>query len=543
MPKKHYFTRFGLLPLNNHERRFSQPKLELYSLYQTLCAYKMFLVSVRNLIVEVNARYIKGMLNNPDIVPSASINQWIVSILTFHFKLRHFPGKVHGPDRLLWRPPQPNNDSNSEESNEEAEDFEDWIDNLYGFIHMVNWTVVAPWSEQFMVMLTLEKMLEHLYDIPDPQSYKPNYNIIPRTTVAASADKRLEMVHKWLEFLERLDGMSDQEHGTIIHLDVCFFLDNHILWKQDLQGAHKQVLYWHKRIKVIHVAHDDMGHRGFYATQALVIEWYWWPFLRHDIAWYIQTCHICQTHQTQQVSIPPVIATLAPLFAKMYKDMMHLLCSGRCLLTSYPEFRMLRKEMVQALSNWIFQDVLCQWGTLTKIVSDNGKPFITALTHLEHKYHVKHIRISSYNSCANGIVKWSHFNIWQTLFKVADREQNCWLQVTYLVFWSKCVTPCKCMGCSPFFATTGAHPLLPFDIVEANYPLPPPDSILSTTNLIARRAIALQKRQGNILQPNFMQKFMRHATMQWSALRKSAWWPSTTSTLKWETPYSSTILQ
>jgi hypothetical protein len=74
MPKKRYFARFGSLPLNDHERRFSQPKLELYGLYHALCTYKMFLVGVHNLIVEVDARYIKGMLNNPDIVPSASVN-------------------------------------------------------------------------------------------------------------------------------------------------------------------------------------------------------------------------------------------------------------------------------------------------------------------------------------------------------------------------------------------------------------------------------------------------------------------------------------
>jgi hypothetical protein len=51
------------------------------------------------------------------------------------------------------------------------------------------------------------------------------------------------------------------------------------------------------------------------------------------------------------------------------------------------------------------------------------------------------------------------------------------------------------MGCSPYFATTGTHPLLPFDIAEANYLLPPPDAVLSTTDLITRRAIALQKRR------------------------------------------------
>ena len=46
--------------------------------------------------------------------------------------------------------------------------------------------------------------------------------------------------------------------------------------------------------------------------------------------------------------------------------------------------------------------------------------------------------------------------------------------------------------------TTGTHPLLPFDIAEANYLLPPPEAMLSTTDLIARRATALQKRREHL---------------------------------------------
>jgi hypothetical protein len=56
------------------------------------------------------------------------------------------------------------------------------------------------------------------------------------------------------------------------------------------------------------------------------------------------------------------------------------------------------------------------------------------------------------------------------------------------------------MGCSPYFATTGAHPLLPLDFLEATYLMSPPDSILPTTNLIARRAIPLQKRSNHLSQ-------------------------------------------
>ena len=225
-----------------------------------------------------------------------------------------------------------------------------------------------------------------------------------------------------------------------------------------------------------------------------------------NIAWFIRTCYLCQLRQTQQVSIPSIVATLALLFTKMYMDTMHLphsggfsyIIQGRCSLTHYPEFCMLCKETAQSLGDWIFQDILCRWGTLVEIVSDNGKPFISALGYLEKKYHIKHIRISGYNSRANGIVERSHFDVRQALFKAADGDQGRWSQATFLVFWSERVTPRRCMGCSPYFAVTGTHPLLPFDIIKANYLLPPPDSLLSTTELIARRAVALQKRQADL---------------------------------------------
>ena len=72
--KQRRYNRFGSITLNNCKARFSQPKLELYGLYRALQVLHMYLLGVRNLIIEVNARYIKGMLQNPDIQPSASMN-------------------------------------------------------------------------------------------------------------------------------------------------------------------------------------------------------------------------------------------------------------------------------------------------------------------------------------------------------------------------------------------------------------------------------------------------------------------------------------
>jgi hypothetical protein len=358
MPKKRYYVRFGSIPLNDQEWRFSQPKLELYGLYRALHAYKMFLVGVRNLIIEVDARYIKGMLNNPDIAPSASINRWIVSILMFHFELRHVPGKTHGPNGLSWQPPQPDDDSNDKESDEEEEEFEDWIDNLYGFSHMINHPIAAPQSIKLVHMLALETTHAYAHEVLDAHRYEPNYDTIPWGATAIQADLKLAMIHDWLTFLEWPGGLSDQDYAALIHQASRFFLDKNILWKHDPQGMHKRVLYRHRCVEAIHAGHDDVRHRGFYATCAIIVEHYWWPFMAQDIAWYVKTCHICQSRQTRQVLIPPVVAMPTPLFTKMYMDTMHLprsggftyIVQGWCSLIGYPEFRMLPKEMAQAVT-------------------------------------------------------------------------------------------------------------------------------------------------------------------------------------------------
>ena len=138
---------------------------------------------------------------------------------------------MHGPDGLSWQPPQPKDDSDGEECNKDTEEFEDWIDNVYGFVHMVNQTVAVPCTEQFLLMLALEKRMAHPYVVPNPPSEKPNYDVILRSFAAAKAEMCLEMVHKWLTFLECPDGLSDQEHECWIWFATCFFLDDHVLWK------------------------------------------------------------------------------------------------------------------------------------------------------------------------------------------------------------------------------------------------------------------------------------------------------------------------
>jgi hypothetical protein len=115
--------------------------------------------------------------------------------------------------------------------------------------------------------------------------------------------------------------------------------------------------------------------------------------LVEDIKWYIRTCHACQTRQTTKLHIPPMVPLISGLFHKVHIDTMLMpkasgyryIVQAQCTLTSYPEWRMLGLEKAVSLASFIFEDILCRWGPVSEIVTDNGPSFIQTLEFLpEH---------------------------------------------------------------------------------------------------------------------------------------------------------------
>jgi hypothetical protein len=132
------------------------------------------------------------------------------------------------------------------------------------------------------------------------------------------------------------------------------------------------------------------------------------------------------------------------------------------------------------------------------IVTNNGKPFIATLNSLAKQYSINHIHISGYNAQANGLVKCKHWDLRQALYKIANGVESKWHRGFYATLWAECITPRRTMGYSPYFAAHDLHPILPFDIDEVTYLLPPPDKILTTEDLIICRARQLQCRLTDI---------------------------------------------
>ncbi len=237
-----------------------------------------------------------------------------------------------------------------------------------------------------------------------------------------------------------------------------------------------------------------------------LLDRFWWLSLDGNVKWYVGTCHQCQLRQTTQVRIPPTVASPAPLFHKAYINTMFMpLASGfryiaqaRCSLSAWPEWRALHTETGRTLSTFIFEDILCRWGAVGEIVTDNGTAYITALDWLSSRYGIRHIRISAYNSCANGIVERQHRSICDSLVKACDSNASRWPAVAPFIFWADHATTRKAMGLSPFYMAHGVKPILPFDITLATFLIPNLVKPLTTDELITTCARQLEKRQEDL---------------------------------------------
>ena len=120
--------------------------------------------------------------------------------------------------------------------------------------------------------------------------------------------------------------------------------------------------------------------------------------------------------------------------------------------------------------------------------------FVKALDELGRRYRIHNIRISPYNSQANGLIERAHRPLRDALVKAADGDESRWPTVLHSVLWAERVTIQRATKHSPYWLAHGVEPSFPFDLAEATYLVPPLDAPMSTEDLLAIRARQLQKR-------------------------------------------------
>ncbi|KAF7773662.1 hypothetical protein Agabi119p4_5829 [Agaricus bisporus var. burnettii] len=565
-----HYVKFNSILMDERQQRYSQPKRELCGLRMALEEEIYLLRGCRNLVVETDAKYLFGMLNNPGKLPNATVNRWVDYIRThFHFMLLHKKGKSFGPDGLSRRKWYPGNplarrfDDGSEDGEEDfelvkenpddedplpLEAFVDEIDNRTGYLQqIINDTPVYQLArvatEQeiqqrarlatsdnclatYKVFLGQVATLEQsALEASEDDQISP-YNEDRRTLEAKRQDAQLPAIREWLANDPKnvdLHKMSPAK-ARFVRAASHFWLDKEgrLFRKIAGSGFPQLVVEIEDRMRIMRECHDKLGHRGAYATSKLIAQRFWWPEVDGDVAWYVKSCHLCQVRQKMALELPPVVTHTPSIFQVLHADTVHMtppsngckyIVHGRCALSSWMEARALRKEDAKAIGSWIFEDIICRWGSLVKIVTDNGSAFRKAVKWLEEKYGIKGVAISPYNSQANGVIERPHWDVRQMLYKATAGDVKKWFWHLHHVAWADRITVRKGTGCSPYFMITGAHPTLPLDIIEATWLVKFPETLVSTADLIGLRAQALAKHVTHVEQMRQSVRVSKQSTL------------------------------
>lgn len=547
------YIRFGSTALNETEASYSQPKRELYGLMRALKENELTLIMARPLVVETDAQYIQGMLKNPGNGPNATINRWIEQIRKFSFELKHVPGKGFAiADGLSRREPAEGDIRQEFPECEDVEgdeikfsqdtdgprpmDFEEFkhtIDTRGGYLQ------VRPEPQEIHSVLedfvdemnfycglgkvenaqrverkntTREELNEILAVESISQDQEEEYPENRRSEQAKRLDKWIPMVRQWLQDPAKMPEEIDTTQRKAFEKFAvkCFVAqDGRLFRREDGLGDHRLYVEKDQRMRILRHAHEGNGHRGVFATQAFVNKRFWWPEITADTEWYVTTCLLCQQRQKMLVKIPPTVTETPSIFQTVHIDTMHMtpksngcgyIIHGRCSLTSWMEGRPIRNENAGTIGAWLFSEIICRWGCLRNIISDNGAPIVKAVKWLEDKYGIKGIRISGYNSQANGKIERPHWDVRQSLYKATGGDTSKWFWFFDHVMWADRITVRKRLGRSPFFLLTGAEPVSPLDVQEATWLVEPPTGLLSTPDLIAARARALARHQTHVQQ-------------------------------------------
>jgi transposase InsO family protein len=304
------------------------------------------------------------------------------------------------------------------------------------------------------------------------------------------------------------DDRAAQARRRFLKKSQQFYLDGERMFKRNGDRAPLLVIFDPERRKeIMRQAHDLLGHRGVDATLHTIQIRFFWPHARSLVHNYVRSCHECQirTRLPTQVPLTPSIPTT--IFAKVYIDIMYMplargfryLVAAKDDLSGVSEARPLRRATAKALAKFFWEEIYCRYGIVLQATTDNGPEVKDAFELLTVTLGVPHVKISPYNSRANGVVERGHFILRESIIKACEGNISLWpLKVAPSVFADR-VTVRRATGQSPYFTLHGFEPILPFDLADCTFMIEGWKSHMEPAELLALRTRQIERRAADLL--------------------------------------------
>ena len=179
--------------------------------------------------------------------------------------------------------------------------------------------------------------------------------------------------------------------------------------------------------------HDDptAAHQNAGAMTKQLTKRYVWPGLHKDVKEYVKTCWECQQRRNQRQNNPKMTIVLTALFDRWGIDIVGPLpLSARKnkyivvavdYFSRWPEAKALKVANADSVAKFIYERIICRYGTPSVIQTDQGTHFINqVIKQLTDKFRIRHSRSSPYHPQANGLVERFSKTLCEGLAKVCE---------------------------------------------------------------------------------------------------------------------------
>ncbi|KAJ8031164.1 hypothetical protein HOLleu_27809 [Holothuria leucospilota] len=257
---------------------------------------------------------------------------------------------------------------------------------------------------------------------------------------------------------------------------VCFYFKNNILmrkWRppdapldEEWRVYHQIVVPRTYRREILSIAHEMplAGHLGVNKTYHRILNHFYWPKLKSDVAKFCKTCHSCQMVGKPNQNIPaaplkPIPAFEEP-FSRVIIDCVGPLPKSRaghqyiltimCASTRFPEAIPLRnikaRTVLQALLKFF-----TLFGLPKEIQSDQGSNFMsTVFQQMLYELGIDQIKSSAYHPESQGALERFHQTLKNMLKTYCHGNERDWDEGIPFVMFAARESIQESLGFSPF---------------------------------------------------------------------------------------------
>jgi hypothetical protein len=237
-------------------------------------------------------------------------------------------------------------------------------------------------------------------------------------------------------------------------------------------------LRFEDRAETISRYHESFGHAGFKSMMKFLVPRFWWPSMRFDVKQWLESCPSCQLNSRKGIAHkdemhPLKVPSAFDRWHLNFLDLPTTMKGNRWLLigvnyaTNWPVARAMPVASKEAVADFIYDEIVMNFGVPSEIVTDRGSNFTSGLvTEYLKRVGVSHKLTSAYHPRTNG--KAERFNgvIKQMLRKYTNGALHRWDDFVNTALWACRVRIHSTTGFSPFYLTYGREPRLPGDTLQ-----------------------------------------------------------------------------